>query len=639
MGASQSAARRIACGPICAIWLLFLGGCATPINVERIDIHAVHRELTANVLTADQLSQSARNVLRRWVLSERFDSNPEEAITALHAIVVKGSGGVDELMALAEMAFLHAQTEHKPGYYLAAAIYSYAFLFPEKSAELPNQYDPRFRLAADLYNRSITNGFKSADGITVELKGGSYELPFGKLDVAFDPSMLEIHGRKVVALTPLADFAIHGLTNRYRQAGIGAALAATTHPIVSERGMQVAPRARVPVTALLRLDAPRRQLAQKDLHAELDLYNDYDVSAVTIAGQRVPLEADESATLALTLSSPELWASERAAFFSGTYWQAAPTQLASIDGYRPGRIPVVFVHGTASSSGRWANMVNDLLDDPTIRDRFQFWFFAYDTGNPVLYSAAKLRDALRDAVDKLDPGNSDPALSEMVVIGHSQGGLLTKALVVDSGDQLWDAIANEPFDDIELTPKQRNLLRKAMFIKPLPYVRRVVFIATPHRGSYLTDYSITGVLRYFLSLPAKIRQLGADLETENANDFKIDLRKIRSGSLFGMSAGNPVVQVMSALPIAPGVRAHSIIGVPGNGPIEDSDDGVVDYKSSHLAGVESEFIVKSGHSMQANPYTIEEVRHILFLHAADVCARIACGKNMEQPKPVALMSR
>jgi len=76
---------------------------------------------------------------------------------------------------------------------------------------------------------------------------------------------------------------------------------------------------------------------------------------------------------------------------------------------------------------------------PNTRQWFQpivLWFFTYDTGNPVLYSAALLREALRDAVRKLDPAGADPALSEMVVIGHSQGGLLTKAMAVDTGDRV-----------------------------------------------------------------------------------------------------------------------------------------------------------------------------------------------------------
>ena len=52
---------------------------------------------------------------------------------------------------------------------------------------------------------------------------------------------------------------------------------------------------------------------------------------------------------------------------------------------------MVFVHGTASSAARWADLVNDLLSDPRIRDTFEFWFFTYDTSNPIVYSAARLR--------------------------------------------------------------------------------------------------------------------------------------------------------------------------------------------------------------------------------------------------------
>ena len=274
----------------------------------------------------------------------------------------------------------------------------------------------------------------------------------------------------------------------------------------------------------------------------------------------------------------------------------------------------------------------------TLGSRFQFWFFSYDTGNPVLYSAALLREALRDAVHKLDPANTDRALSEMVVIGHSQGGLLAKALAVDTGDRLWNAVVTKPLDDIDISAAQRELLRRTMFIEPSPYVRRVVFIATPHRGSYLAEFSVVGLLKYFLALPAHIVQAGADLR--NLGVFRVDPRETEGGSLFGMSPRNPVIQTMATLPIAPGIHAHSIIAVAGNGPIEDSDDGVVEYKSSHLEGVDSEYIVRSGHSTQSNPYTIEEVHRILLLHAADACSRITCIKEPAQPgKPMAVISR
>jgi pimeloyl-ACP methyl ester carboxylesterase len=607
--------------------LLLTAGCETPVGVERLDASTAQRQLTASVLSTDELSPQARNVLRRWVLLERYDDDPAGAIAALHAIVTDGRGDEDEVITLAEMAYLYGEKMQQRPYFLAAAIYSFAFLFPEQGFKPPSPYDPRLRLAADLYSFGVTHAFASNADATVEFKSGVYELPFGRVQVVVNPSAFEWRNRRIVTLSPVQDIAIRGLANRYRHPGVGAPLAAATQPIVAERGMQVAPRMKLPMTAVLRLDAPRRQLAQRELRATLDLYNTYDVATTTIAGKTVPLEADETAVLAYVLASPEIWERELKAFFSGVFSESTPTQLASIDAYRPGRIPVVFVHGTASSAGRWGNMVNDLMDDPRIRDRYQFWFFTYDTGNPVLYSAALLREALQDAVHKLDPAGTDPALSEMVVIGHSQGGLLAKAMVVDIGDRVWNAIANKPIEQVNLSPERRDLLRRAVFIKPLPFVRRVVFIATPHRGSYLTEYPVAELLGRFLTLPVRIVQTAADL-ARNANDFKVNPRNLGSGSLFGMTPNNPVIQTMAAMSVVPGVHAHSIIAVAGNGPVEGSNDGVVEYSSSHLDGVDSEYIVRSTHSTQSNPYTVEEVRRILLVHAADACTRIACGKPL-----------
>src|SRR6516165_5850170 len=107
---------------------LFLATCAVPVTVERVDPRTVHRELTANVLTVDEESSASRNVLDRWDLTERFESDPEGALAQLHAAVVGERAGRDELFALAELSFLHAERTGKQEYYLAAAVYAYALL-------------------------------------------------------------------------------------------------------------------------------------------------------------------------------------------------------------------------------------------------------------------------------------------------------------------------------------------------------------------------------------------------------------------------------------------------------------------------------------------------------------------------------
>ena len=75
------------------------------------------------------------------------------------------------------------------------------------------------------------------------------------------------------------------------------------------------------------------------------------------------------------------------------------------------------------------------------------------------------------------------------------------------------------------------------------------------------------------------------------------------------------VQGLQQIPVAPSIKAHSIIAVKGTGPAEQGNDGVVEYTSAHIDGVESELVVRSPHSCQGNPHTMEEVRRILRLHA------------------------
>ena len=606
---------------------LAIAGCTTPVSVERVDPRVAYQEQTRNVLSGGDLSESSRIVLTRWGLNRRFATDPEASLAVLQAKIADGTAGDDETFALAEMSFQHAESTGNHAYYLAASVYAYAFLFPGKADASPNPYDPRLRTAGDLYNRGLTLAFETADRSLVELHGGEFALPFGKLRVAFDPATLVWAGRRLVDFVPIGEFEVRGLRNTYRQAGIGAPLAASAVPFNPEQGFQVAPRVKVPVTAVLRFADVRRQLAAGDLDATLEVHTPSETETITLGGQDVPLEIERTATLAYGLGDPEIWGSELRGFLIGDLLDKAPTRLVALGPYRPGRFPVVLIHGTASSAGRWADMVNELLSDSQIREHFQFWFFSYDTGNPVPYSAMLLREALRDAVAKVDPSGRDPALRRMIVVGHSQGGLLAKMLVVDSGSNLWDAFSRKPLDDLSLPVETRDLARRIMFFEHSPFVSRIIFLATPQRGSFVAGFSVTQLIGRLIRLPLSLAQTIGNVLTTNADALAFDPTKTRIGnSVSGMTPGSPFITALAALPIAPGVAAHSIVSVNGNGPVESSDDGVVEYSSAHLPEAVSELVVRSGHSNQSNPQTIAEVRRILLLHLKESCGTgVGCG--------------
>ncbi len=626
--------RSLVFGPAAGL-LLLLAACATPVQVERADPRAVQRELTSNAISTGDISEPTQIVLRREDLSEPFDSNPEAAIARLHGLVVAGKLDPDVLFALSEMSFHHAEKTGKQAYYLAAAIYAFAFLFPDDPAQRPGGFDPRFRTASDLYNRSLTSGFTSADRSRVLLRSGRFALPFGSIDVAYDPATARWGNLALVDFTPADELHIEGLQNRYRQRGIGAPLAADAPKRTEEKGFQVAPEVKVPVTALLRVVVSRQDLARGHLHGIIDVYPAFEPATVEISGQSVPLEVDTSAAFAYGLSDPEIWRSEFGGFLSGDYFNKNRFPIDGLEPYRAGQIPVVFIHGTASSSGRWADLVNDLQSDPVIREHFQFWWFSYSTGNPTPFSALRLRTAIEDAVHELDPQGKDPALRQIVLIGHSQGGLLAKMLVVDSGSRLWNALSSKPLDQLSISDQTRDLLRRAAFVTPVPEVRRVIFIATPQHGSFVAGSTIGQLLGRLVSLPEGVVTALGEAVGGNPDAVGFSPGSAGFGSVWSMTPDNPALQALAAIPISPKVAAHSIIAVQGDGPIETGDDGVVSYKSAHIDGVASELVVRSGHSAQGDPHTVAEVRRILLLHLAQACPEGCVPADAADRPPVA----
>jgi hypothetical protein len=179
---------------------------------------------------------------------------------------------------------------------------------------------------------------------------------------------------------------------------------------------------------------------------------------------------------------------------------------------------------------------------------------------------------------------------------------------------LYDASFTRPLEELDVSESTRDLLRRTRFVEPLPFVQRVIFLATPHRGSYLTLSRISAWIAGFIKLPFAVVGATTDLLAHN-RDAMVDPGNRTITSLDHMNPRSSFLRALASIPIAPGVRAHSIIAVKGDGPPEEGYDGVVKYTSAHLDGVESELVVRWDHSVQWAPEAIEEVRRILLLHA------------------------
>jgi hypothetical protein len=290
--------------------------------------------------------------------------------------------------------------------------------------------------------------------------------------------------------------------------------------------------------------------------------------------------------------------------------------------YDPDRLTVIMLHGLASSPEAWINVANEVMGDEDLRRNYQVWEVYYPTNAPVAVNLAGIRKALDATLLHFDPSGRARASQNMVLVGHSMGGVIARLLVSSSGDKLWDIVPVRA----NLSPEKRARVRKRLApylqFTPMPQVSRAVFLASPHRGTHYAQHRIARWIGNLIRLPVNVLKEMAslsDLLTGEGSGTTTPLRI--PNSIDNLSDTDPFIVTASNLPISPRVRYHTIVGIyKSTGPLATSSDGVVPYQSAHLDGADSELAIPSWHSVQETPAAILEVRRILTLHAKVVRA-------------------
>ena len=325
----------------------------------------------------------------------------------------------------------------------------------------------------------------------------------------------------------------------------------------------------------------------------------------SVEGKTCPVAANFSAPIGYYQPPPNLLlVSLMAMLRSGHYMEK--TGLYFLQPYDPDRTPLVFVHGLFSTPFDWVQTINGLQADPEIRKHYQFWVFAYPTGNPILYSALRLREELARA-DKLYP-NHRP----YVVVGHSMGGMLAHMQVVTATQAMWEKTLGQTAKSIFRQKSRDSLIVRATIFQANPRIKRVVFICTPHRGSEMASSGLGRFGISLISLPLNIATKMKDALTSADLVQLTGSSKRLPNSITGLKPSNPGLPVINSAPIS--VPYHSIIGDRGKGDSPNSTDGVVPYWSSHLDGAQSECIVPGPHGSCELPQTIAELDRILRLN-------------------------
>ena len=357
-----------------------------------------------------------------------------------------------------------------------------------------------------------------------------------------------------------------------------------------------------PVTAVVSTAQPTRRA--EPVRVTLALYDPSKRSTARIANASRPLAADLSAPFGYYPDPPSL----------GILGMFRPQKFSNMEGlfltqpYDPRKIPLFFIHGLMSDPQMWLPVMADIESDPDLRGKYQFWVFAYPTGNPIGYSALRLREALA-GVYKVYPRTRN-----MVIVNHSLGGVITHLQVIDSGDALVKGIFKKNSPKIMALPDD-SPLKRALIFQANPHIDRVVFVAAPHRGAPLASNFIGNFGAGLIRVPGQVL---ADIG-KSALQAAISAAGFKTtfvpNSIRALDPDSPLLIAMNTVPIKP--PFHSIIGVAGypKSPLEKTSDTVVPYWSSHLDAALSEKIVPYPHTaMFVKPEATDEIKRILRLH-------------------------
>lgn len=646
--------------------LLLLGGCAIlkefapRVEAQPLGPGEYIAMKRGDILTADTLSSATLDTLRVAGL-DGGDCATLPAPACMSALA--GVAGITHERRLAALAELWTQQaialtpadavpsgDVQLAAWLEAARHAYAYLFFSERAPGERAFEDRQTQVRDYYNYTVQ---QAASGMFARWQEARGDAPpgDGALHMAgwtIHSDMDEVRMPEGVTmpreLVPASALNFAGLHSMYRRDGFGAEVVAVMEedPVTTAAaagdaeagdsgeaaGRRSRPRAwsEMPsptLTLLIRFpgDDLGSVLATREL--TISAHDPYDAHSIELHGLHVPLAANYSAGYGLWLARSGFALQSLQTLFGHERGITRP-HLYLMQPYDPDRRILLMVHGLASSPEAWVNLANEVMGDETLRQEFQIWQVYYPTNMPLVLNQAAIRRIVSETLDHFDPQRSARASHGTVLVGHSMGGVLARLLVSTADDQLRNWMQeNYALDDGRLERAGPRLERMLRF-EPLPGVDRVVFIASPHRGTAVAGNRLGRFIARLVRLPLTVLEEVAEAFTGEDQPAPGDF--VLPNSIDNLSEDDPFVRAAADLPISPRVRYHSIIAqADANVPLEDSDDGLVPWRSAHLPGALSEKVIVSGHTVQESAPAILEIRRILHLDIRERTEQAAPG--------------
>ncbi len=591
----------------------------------------------------DKLSDRTMTVLRTCNWAKQVKNHRQQVIDEIEPYI-HSSTESRLLFAVAELCFkegrkleLERQYPHAMRLYAQCLVYTYKFLFEPRFEVVRNSYSPDFRNMCILYNASSDRILRLLQ-IQLEPDAVSrHALPFRpEAQYVLDGGQETLNVKMKVKsnlkeediqeIQFASDFDLNGTINRYCQTGLGVGMMILNRYDKSNPASKYTPVRQFSVaTALVRpnLDAFDNEGdslldgSEADTHLTIELYDSVEQSSVEIQEKNVPLESDWTAALVASMDKVQTDDVGTIGLFTpDKLMDVVPESGRTLKGfymtqkYDPNKIPVIMVHGLASSQITWLDMFNTLRIIPEIREKYQFWFYLYPNGQPFWVSAAQFRADLAEIRQTLDPKRTNPVFDQIILVGHSMGGLVSRMQTIDSGDHLWNLASRESLDNFNGSEELKAKLQSWFRFSYNTSIHRVIFIAVPQRGSAMANLTTRSLGKAFIAKSSEIKDSIKELmKRKNKGVGATSFLLAHTNSVDSLSSMSPIFPALEKCTKSPYVTYHSIIGQISEGA---KNDGVVSYQSSHLDDVESELLVECSHTeITHSPATIIEVGRIL----------------------------
>ncbi|MEO1984616.1 MAG: alpha/beta hydrolase [Fuerstiella sp.] len=623
----HSAARYLWTLVVCAAFAALLSGC-TPVKFVEL------REKPVNPIT-ERLSKTvfgAQGPSKRtnaFLAASSYRGGDDFVQMLRHCgNQFGGNRHREALHAYSEVSYLAAQSAMTKDRGLAmelcldAAKFSWQYLTgPDEDGRLIDPNAGRHRETTDIYNTSLQELLRLVKNKGNYRLGQTIRMPVTgrRLNVEIPHPTHWLSEDQLGEFQFVADYELQNLRNRHASSGVGVPIVICRQRQGSDGSLEsyYAERMSLPATVVARFPQVGDETDQP---IRLQLFDPRASDGVVVNDTLVPLETDISTPLAWFLTNPRMSLLDTFAFLRSD--QAEELEgLYMVQPFDPDRIPVLMIHGIWSSPVTWMEMFNDLQSDPAIREKYQFWFYMYPTGQPLTFATASLRDRLKELRHRCDPHGRNARLDQMVVVGHSMGGLMSYLLTVDSEDKLWNSMSKLPVASIKADRETHDAIQRVFFFEADRSVDRIVTIASPFRGSGYANVFTRWLGGSIVWLPSKTSSLSQLIFRQN-NQSIWDRMFAPRTSLDSLDRNSAVLRLVSQTTIPDEVAHHNVVGVNKGRSIADWTDGVVKLTSARRDDVKSEVRVNAAHSeIHRRQETIAEVRRVLLQHLKEVKKR------------------